>query len=90
MYFLSTNQIKQGAQLEKIKTTVPKHIKWIKEQIAAGTIIQAGKWGNIGGMCIISAENKQMAADLLDKDPLIQAGLTDVLLDEFYPDVPMQ
>ncbi len=90
MYFLSTNQIKQDAQPEKIKSAVPKHIQWVNEQIAVGTIIQAGKWGNIGGMCIISAENKQMAADILDGDPLIQAELTDFLLDEFYPDVPLQ
>ncbi len=90
MFFLSTNQVKQGVPLEKIKATVPKHIQWIKKQIAAGAIVQAGKWGDIGGMCIINAESKKAALELLEKDPIIEAGISEMMLDEFFPDVPIE
>ncbi len=89
MIYLSTNQVKQGVQMEKVKEIVPKHVQWIKKQIAAGTILQAGKWGKIGGMCIFNAENKKAAAELMEGDPLIKAGISEMLLDEFYPDVPI-
>ncbi len=89
MIFLSTNQIKQGAQPDKIRKTIPKHIQWVKEQIAAGTVVQAGKWGKSGGMCIISAEDKKTALELMGNDPLIETGISEMILDEFYPDVPI-
>ncbi len=90
MFYLSINQIKKSIQPEIIKETVPKHIQWIKQQITAGSIVQAGKWGETGGMCIIKAESKQIATDLMEEDPLIIAGISEMNLAEFYPDVPIK
>ncbi len=90
MLYLSTNQVKQDARQEDIKETVPKHCQWVKKQLSAGTIVQAGKWGEIGGMCIINAKSREDAIKLMEKDPLIEAGISDMNLDEFFPDVPIQ
>jgi hypothetical protein len=34
------------------------HREWAKEQLAAGEVIQAGKWGDHGGIIIVKVETR--------------------------------
>jgi hypothetical protein len=87
MYFLMTNHIKKNIEFEKLKPVINDHIRWTKEQISSGFIKQAGKWGEIGGMAIIEAENLSFAEKLISEDSLVKSKLIHHELDRFYPDV---
>lgn len=56
-------------------------------KIQSGEIVQAGKWGETGGMAIIMAENIDEAKKILQDDPLIKSGAVSFIIDRFYPDV---
>jgi uncharacterized protein YciI len=75
MYFLSVNKIKTGANPEDIKRTIPLHIQWVKEMISRGCIVQAGKWGETGGIAIIQANSASEAGEIINTDPLIKSGI---------------
>jgi len=89
MYFLVTNRIKENVALEKIKPIINAHIQWTIAQIKKGTIKQAGKWGEAGGMAIIEASNLSEAREIIDQDPLTCSELAQYELDRFYPDVKL-
>jgi uncharacterized protein YciI len=80
---MSINKIKQDADRALLNKTIPAHREWAKKQLAAGTLVQAGKWGDRGGMIVIKADSMAEAEKIVDQDPLAQAGLitfeTDVL-----------
>ncbi len=90
MYFMSVNKFKSAVDPTKIKEVVPSHIQWIKKLITEGKIVQAGKWGDSGGMAILKAENITEAEKTLNEDPLIQSGLVAFELARFYPDVNIE
>lgn len=87
MYYLCINRIKGGAARETVADAVQSHIAWIREQIAHGVIVQSGKWGDKGGMCLVRAETMQEAERLTAGDPFMQKGLVDYEIDRLYPDV---
>ncbi len=87
MYFMSTNKIKPDAARELINQTIPLHREWAKQQLAAGVLVQAGKWGDRGGMIIIRAETKDEADNVVNDDPLVKAGLIIFETAELHPAV---
>ena len=77
MYFMSINKFKPGADREIINKTIPVHREWAKQQLAKGILVQAGKWGDHGGMIIIKAETREEADRVVDQDPFVAADLID-------------
>jgi uncharacterized protein YciI len=75
MYFMSVNKFKDDADWAQINSVLSSHREWVKKQIAAGVIVQAGKWGDRGGMIIIRAGSMSEAEKIADQDPLAQARL---------------
>ena len=75
MYFMSINKFKADADRAEINKTIPLHRQWAKEQLAAGVVVQAGKWGDHGGMIVVRAETREEADKVVNQDPLVQAGL---------------
>ncbi len=87
MYFLSINKIKPDAARELINKTLPLHREWAQQQLAAGILVQAGKWGDRGGMIIIRAKTKEEADKVVNNDPLVNAGLIIFETAELHPAV---
>ena len=87
MYFMSVNRIKPDADRARIGEIIPPHIAWLNERIAEGSVLQSGKWGDIGGMVIIRASDLAEADRLLQNDPLVRSGLITWELAPFYPQV---
>ena len=75
MYFMSINKFKPDADPALINKTIPLHRQWAKDQLAAGVLVQAGKWGDIGGMIVVKAETREEADSVVNQDPLVQSGL---------------
>ncbi len=75
MYFMSINKFKPGADQALINKTIPIHREWSKQQLAKGVLVQAGKWGDRGGMIIIKAETREEADKVVNQDPFVQADL---------------
>ncbi len=75
MYFMSINKFKPGADRALINKTIPLHREWAKKQLAAGILVQAGKWGDSGGMIIVKAESREETDKVVDQDPFVEAGL---------------
>ncbi len=89
MYFLSINKVKSDVNPEELKKVIPLHIQWTKTLISEGKIIQAGKWGDSGGMAILKANDIAEADKILSEDPLAKSGLITFEMDRFFPDVEM-
>ena len=87
MYYMSINKIKPDADRVLLNKVIPAHREWAKKLIAAGTLVQAGKWGDRGGMIVIRAEEAEKIAD---QDPLAQAGLITFETAELHPAVPFK
>lgn len=87
MYFMSINRFKPGADRALINKTIPLHREWAKQQLAAGVLVQAGKWGDNGGMIIIKAQTREEADRVVDQDPLFLAGLITFETAELHPAV---
>ncbi len=90
MYYLFTNHTKDNANLDLMKKIVPKHIAWVKSQIAEGSLIQAGKWGDVGGAGIIKADSLKNAQTILSADPLITENIVSYEIHRFYADVALE
>ncbi len=87
MYFMSINKVKPDADRVLFNKTISVHREWAKQQIAAGVLVQAGKWGDRGGMIIISAESRDDADRIVNEDPLAKAGLITFETAELHPAV---
>ncbi len=90
MYYLSASKIRKDIKSNEIGRHIPMHIKWVKGMIAEGTVLQAGKWGQGGGIIIMEAGEIEEAEGIIRKDPLIKAGLVTYEIGEFFPDVKFQ
>ncbi len=88
MYFMSINRIKPDAGRELINKTIPLHRQWAKQQLEAGILVQAGKWGDRGGVIIIRAVSREEADKVVNDDPLVKAGLIIFETAELHPAVP--
>lgn len=75
MYFMSINKLRPGIDHAEFNKVIGPHREWVKRQIAAGVIVQAGKWGDNGGMIIVKAADRAEADRIVDRDPLVQSGL---------------
>lgn len=89
MFFLTTNQVKPDSIPSNFGDVIKKHIAWVEEKIKQGVVMQAGKWGETRGMCIIKADSLELAEEILATDPLIASGATDYILDVYYSNVPL-
>ncbi len=87
MYFMSVNKIKPGAERAQINKTIPLHREWAKKQLAAGVLVQAGKWGGNGGMIVVKAGSREEADRVVNEDPFVQAGLITFETEELHPAV---
>ena len=87
MYFMSINRIKADAKPALINKTLPLHREWAKRQLAAGVLVQAGKWGDRGGMIIIKADSREAADTVVNEDPLVLAALIEFETAELHPAV---
>ncbi len=87
MYFMSINKLKPGADRAQINKVIPLHREWAKKQLAAGVLVQAGKWGDNGGMIVVKAESREKADKVVNQDPLAEAGLITFETAEFHPAV---
>jgi uncharacterized protein YciI len=90
MYFLSANRPKNDIAAEEIGAVIGRHIEWTKDMIAKGIVKQSGKWGEIGGMTLLEADDSREARRIVESDPLVRSGLVTFELDSFYPDVPVK
>ncbi len=89
MYFMSINKIKPDADRELLNKTIPVHREWAKQQLSSGTLAQAGKWGDRGGMIIIRAATREEADRVVNDDPLLKAGLITFETAELHPAVSL-
>ena len=87
MYFMSINKFKPGAEPALINKTIPLHREWAKKQLAAGVLVQAGKWGDSGWMIIVKAETREEADSVVNQDPLVQSGLITFETAQLHPAV---
>ncbi len=90
MFFMSINKFKPGADSTLINKTIPLHRKWAKEQLAKGVLVQAGKWGDHGGMIIVKAETREEADRVVSQDPLIKSDLIAFETAEIHPAVAFE
>jgi uncharacterized protein YciI len=87
MYFMSINKIKSDADPALINKTISLHREWAKNLLAAGVLVQAGKWGDRGGMIIVKAKTREDADTVVNLDPLALAGLITFETAELHPAV---
>jgi uncharacterized protein YciI len=62
--------------LDVIDQTRPAHVAWLKEHVAAGRIVLAGRQeSEAGGVLITGDISAEEAQTIVDSDPYQQAGL---------------
>lgn len=87
MYFMSVNQMKPDVSSEDVHAVISQHVQWLRDKIAEGIVIQAGKWGNTGGMAIIKAGSAEEAEGIIQGDPIIRSDLVTYVIAELQPAV---
>ncbi len=87
MYFMSINKFKPGMDRIQINKVIPLHREWAKKQLAAGVLVQAGKWGDNGGMIVVKADSREEADKVVNQDPLVESGLIMFETAELHPAV---
>ncbi len=85
MYFMSINKFKPGGDRALINKVIPMHREWAKKQLATGVLVQAGKWGDNGGMIVIKAGSREEADKVVNQDPLVESGLITFETAELHP-----
>jgi uncharacterized protein YciI len=84
---MSINKFKPGGDRDQINTVIRLHREWAKKQLAAGVLVQAGKWGDDGGMIVVKVESREEADKIVNEDPLVEAGLITFETAQLYPAV---
>jgi uncharacterized protein YciI len=72
---MSINKFKPNIDRAQINKVIPFHREWAKQQLAEGVLVQAGKWGDNGGMIVVKAGSREEADKVVNEDPLVVAGL---------------
>lgn len=90
MYFMIVNQMKPDVSSEDVHTVIPQHVQWLRARIADGIVVQAGKWGNTGGMAIIKAGSAEEAEGIIQDDPIIKANFVTYVIAELQPAVEIK
>ncbi len=75
MYFMSINKVKPGVDYVQFNKAIAAHREWVRKQLAAGVLVQTGKWGDNGVMIVVQAGSREEADKIVNQDPLILAGL---------------
>jgi uncharacterized protein YciI len=59
-----------------INETRPAHLEWLKEEVAAGRIVLAGRQEDESGAVLITGDiSAEDAQDIVDRDPYTQAAV---------------
>jgi uncharacterized protein YciI len=59
-----------------IDQTRPAHLEWLKEEVAAGRIVLAGRLEDQSGAVLITGDiSADDAQDIVDRDPYTHAGV---------------
>ncbi len=87
MYFMSINKLKPGIDHAQFNKVIAAHREWVTKQLAAGVLVQAGKWGDNGGMIVVKAESREEADKVVNQDPLVLADLITFETAEIHPAV---
>ena len=62
--------------LDVIDQTRPAHLEWLKNEVAAGRIVIAGRVESQTGAVLITGDiSAEEAQEIIDRDPYQQAGL---------------
>jgi uncharacterized protein YciI len=75
MNFMSINKVKPGVDHAQFNKAIAAHREWVRKLLAEGVLVQAGKWGDNGGMIVIKAESREEADKVVNQDPLVLAAL---------------
>ncbi len=75
MYYMSINKLKPNVDHAQFNKAIAAHREWVKKLLATGILVQAGKWGDNGGMIVVKAESREEADRVVNEDPLVLAGL---------------
>ena len=74
MFHVLTSTYLQPADV--IDQTRPAHLEWLKEEVAAGRIVLAGRLEDQSGAVLITGDiSADDAQDIVDRDPYTQAGV---------------
>lgn len=87
MYFLSINRKLEGVTEDDIHKVIKEHIEWTRAAIKEGWMLQAGKWGDVGGMAMVKAEGLDEAISFLNQDPLVTNSLVEYETHRLFPAV---
>ncbi len=90
MYFMSINKLKPGIDHAQFNKVISAHREWVRQLLAAGVLVQAGKWGDNGGMIVVKAESREEADKVVNQDPLVEAGLVTFETAEIHPAVAFE
>lgn len=90
MFFMAINRIRKESAGPETAAAISSHVAWTKRMIAGGMMVQAGRWGERGGMAILRAESIEQARGLVEQDPLVTSGVVDLELARLYPDVEIK
>jgi hypothetical protein len=85
MYIVLVNRIRQGVGQGQVGDFIPPHIEWLKGKIQEGFVLQAGRWGDIGGMWLLRARSVEEAGEAVKEDPLLGSGLVTYEMAEYFP-----
>lgn len=85
MYVVLVNRTKPDVDRGRMENLIPPHIEWLKGKIKEGLVLQAGKWGDIGGMWILRAGSVEEAREAVREDPLLGSGLVTYEMAEYFP-----
>lgn len=87
MYYMAMNRVRAAADPKEIGGAIGSHLQWVGDQIAAGKVVQAGKWGEAAGVVFFRAGSDSEARSFCDEDPIRKSGLFDLEVHPFHPDV---
>ena len=66
----------------------PAHVDWLREQVAAGTVVLAGRTDPpTGSVVLISGGDADAAVELLKDDPYAHAGLIEYRVEAVFTPV---
>jgi uncharacterized protein YciI len=68
--------LKYVQPLEVMDQTRPEHLSWLKDEVAAGRIVLAGRQEDQSGGVLITGDiSAEEAQNIIDSDPYQRAGL---------------
>jgi len=75
MLFLAINKIRKDLEPKQVATALPAQRAWLQEQVEAGNIQQAGRWGAAGEVFLFEAYDQDSAEALMAEAPFALQGV---------------